>query len=443
MAGLLDYDKLLSDPMLQIGLGLLGNNTGHYGQFAPAFGAGVNQGMGNVMAYRNAQQDNQLRQQQADMQRQQFEMQKAQMQRQLDTQNKRDAAMPRLLGGQSGYMSMQQTPVQRTQNVPIPATAGAQAPNFGLMPQTTTEMQQTPQFDNARYMQDMVDAGFGDELIKQQLQPKKYTYQDVGNGLMQMDDNGQPTGTMLPKGISPEQLQKFEWEQFKFRNPSASDLLSNQATLRGQNITIRGQNMTDARSKESNATGKAPAGYRWLPNGDMEPIPGGPGSNKATTSEGERKAATLLQRLEGSMSQLDTVLKSDPRAAKPELLSSGIRTLTFGADAPANAATSSNRQRVEAAQLDMLDAALTLGTGAAYTKEQLEGYRKSYFPQLGDSQQTVADKQDRLNNVIEAAKIAAGRAAPDYGDKKQLLPKNSPMPNARSKQDILKQYGVK
>jgi hypothetical protein len=43
----------------------------------------------------------------------------------------------------------------------------------------------------------------------------------------------------------------------------------------------------------------------------------------------------------------------------------------------------------------------------------LEGYRKSYFPQLGDAESTVADKAARLNNVIEAARIAAGRAAPE------------------------------
>jgi len=60
----------------------------------------------------------------------------------------------------------------------------------------------------------------------------------------------------------------------------------------------------------------------------------------------------------------------------------------------------------------MLDAALTLGTGAAYTKEQLEGYRTSYFPQLGDDEQTIKAKAQRLNNLVEAAYSKAGRAAP-------------------------------
>jgi hypothetical protein len=60
----------------------------------------------------------------------------------------------------------------------------------------------------------------------------------------------------------------------------------------------------------------------------------------------------------------------------------------------------------------MLDAFLTLGTGAAYTREQLEGYRKSYFPQLNDKPANIADKAQRLKNLIDAGMIKAGRAAP-------------------------------
>lgn len=156
--------------------------------------------------------------------------------------------------------------------------------------------------------------------------------------------------------------------------------------------------------------GKPPAGYRWTAAGELEAIPGGPATRSATSTEGERKAGTLLMRLEGSERQLVNALKDDASAAKPSLLAQGLRGV--GAEALANTTTSPARQRVDAAQLDILDAALTLGTGAAYTREQLEGYRKSYFPQIGDDKATVADKQARLNNVIQAAKIAAGRSAP-------------------------------
>lgn len=182
--------------------------------------------------------------------------------------------------------------------------------------------------------------------------------------------------------------------------------------------TIRGQNMADARGREANALrlkeiaagGKPPSGYRFKQDGSLEPIPGGPGEKVSAATEGERKAATLLKRLENSEAQLNAALKDNPDAAKPGLIANGLRAI--GAEALANtAATSSERQRAESAQLDILDAALTLGTGAAYTREQLQGYRQSYFPQIGDTPANIADKKARLENVIEAAKIAAGRAA--------------------------------
>lgn len=167
--------------------------------------------------------------------------------------------------------------------------------------------------------------------------------------------------------------------------------------------------------RDGSAGGKAPAGYRFKPDGSLEAIPGGPAAGKsATATEGERKAATLLKRLEGSQAQLNAALKENPDAAKPGVIASGMRSV--GAEALANTtAVGSERQRIEAAQLDMLDAALTLGTGAAYTREQLEGYRKSYFPQIGDTEANVKDKKARLKNVIDAAKIAAGRAGPQGG----------------------------
>ena len=128
----------------------------------------------------------------------------------------------------------------------------------------------------------------------------------------------------------------------------------------------------------------------------------------ASLSEGERKAATLLQRLQFSEQQIKDVLKQTPDATKPEYLPTFIEGIS---ETGANLIRSEPRQQIETAQMDLLDAALTLGTGAAYTKEQLKGYRESYFPQIGDSPNTIKDKEARLSNIVEAAKIAAGRAA--------------------------------
>jgi hypothetical protein len=62
--------------------------------------------------------------------------------------------------------------------------------------------------------------------------------------------NGEPVPGLkpLPKNMTPDQEQQAKWDQFKYANPSATDLMQNQTSLRGQNITVRGQNMTDLAS---------------------------------------------------------------------------------------------------------------------------------------------------------------------------------------------------
>lgn len=125
----------------------------------------------------------------------------------------------------------------------------------------------------------------------------------------------------------------------------------------------------------------------------------------------ERKAAFLTNRISFNLNQISDIAKKNPPAASPEMLPSMIKYMT-GSDFLSTKLTSSDRKRIENAQLDILDAALTIGTGAAYTREQLESYRQSYFPQLGEDEAAVKDKQARLNNLLQSAYIAAGRAGP-------------------------------
>ena len=129
-------------------------------------------------------------------------------------------------------------------------------------------------------------------------------------------------------------------------------------------------------------------------------------------SEGERKSATLASRMNFSVGQMMDAVGKDPSAAKPDTIAEAARFLSQSDWLP-NKLNSEQRQIVEAAQEDILDAALTLGTGAAYTREQLAGYKKAYFPQIGDTDATVRTKQARLQNLLETAQLAAGRAAKD------------------------------
>jgi len=145
-------------------------------------------------------------------------------------------------------------------------------------------------------------------------------------------------------------------------------------------------------------------------------------------SEGERKSAVLANRLNFSVGQMNSAINADPSAAMPKTTSEVARFLTRSDFLP-NVLNSQQRQVVEAAQMDVLDAALTLGTGAAYTIPQLESYRKSYFPQIGDSKETAQSKQDRLMNLLKSAEIASGRAA---GQISSPMPKPIGTPAARN-----------
>jgi hypothetical protein len=118
----------------------------------------------------------------------------------------------------------------------------------------------------------------------------------------------------------------------------------------------------------------------------------GVSGGKAT--EGERKAATLLSRMQLAQTQIT----GEGEKATPGLFTSMSPRVGLAEE----------RKRVEDAQLDFLDAALTLATGAAYTEFQLKSAMQAYFPKFGDDATTIAEKELRRQNLMEAARISAG-----------------------------------
>lgn len=166
-------------------------------------------------------------------------------------------------------------------------------------------------------------------------------------------------------------------------------------------------------------TGNAPpSGYRARADGNLEPIPGGPAdpnskANKALT-EDQAKSAGYAIRMEDALKTINSVATTNPGATRPGVGTAMINALPEGV---ANALRPEDRQRVEAAQLDALDAALTLATGAAYTKEQLQGLSRAYFAQPNDGDKTVAEKQARLNKIIETARLRAGPTGAAMADR--------------------------
>jgi hypothetical protein len=140
----------------------------------------------------------------------------------------------------------------------------------------------------------------------------------------------------------------------------------------------------------------------------------------------ERKAGFMSNILDRNILQMQNALGVDPKAVKPNVPASIVEAVT-GPNLLSRSMTPVQRQIVEDSQLDVLDAALTLRTGAAYTPVQLNAMRATYFPVLGDKPAAVTAKKERLETLLEGAFIAAGRATPARVS--ALPPKAPPAPN--------------
>lgn len=132
------------------------------------------------------------------------------------------------------------------------------------------------------------------------------------------------------------------------------------------------------------------------------------GEGEAKLREAEQKATFLTTNLLGNVNVMQGAIKADPSSTKPtwDQLAVGV----LGPDAK-NAYLSDQRQVIENSQRLIVDAALTLGTGAAYTPEQIEAYRRGLFPQVGDSEAAIKAKRESLRTALVAARLNAGAGA--------------------------------
>lgn len=132
-------------------------------------------------------------------------------------------------------------------------------------------------------------------------------------------------------------------------------------------------------------------------------------------TEAQAKASALTSRVIGGFADIQEVIARNPESQEPgvvETLRGGLAPGGVGGIFTREIAEP-DRRIVHDAQVDILDALLTLGTGAAYNKEQLESQLTAYFPQYNDTPEEIAVKNRRMRRQIEAAKIAAGPYADD------------------------------
>jgi hypothetical protein len=145
-------------------------------------------------------------------------------------------------------------------------------------------------------------------------------------------------------------------------------------------------------------------------------------------TEGERKSGFMANILDRNILQMQNALGVDPSAVKPNVPASVVEAIT-GPNLLSRTMKPAQRQIIEDSQLDVLDAALTLRTGAAYTPVQLAAMRDTYFPKLGDKPAAITAKRQRLESLLEGAYISSGRATPPRNSNPYALPPAQPNAN--------------
>jgi len=166
-----------------------------------------------------------------------------------------------------------------------------------------------------------------------------------------------------------------------------------------QTLAERERVIADARTKA-----RAPAAPR---GGAAAEGPKPPKEEKPTVNE--QQASTATRRLLQRAQEINAAVARSPKSEAPTMTEAAMENVPLLSRAT-NLVRSEDRQIVSSAQDDVLDALLYLATGAAYNKEQLQQQKSAYIPSWSDTPGTRETKRKRLVQMIDNAKVRAGRA---------------------------------
>jgi hypothetical protein len=272
----------------------------------------------------------------------------------------------------------------------------------------------------------------------------KNVRQDAGGTILTIQDNpmmagyGQPIagaaitktptiGERTAQGQLSLAQQKFAFEKanpgFELQQTEDGSFIGvNKRTLQAFPVTMGGAAPTPAAAPTTPGAGmpgpRLPAPATQVIPGMTsvldQPAPAAPGTpvkgspKNKDISVSEQQASYNIARVLNAASEIDKITKKDPKALAPGVTEAAFKSA--GLEGAANVARSTNRQIVNGAQRDALDALLYLATGAAYNKEQLQGAFEAYIPSYTDDKGAREAKQVRMTNLINDAKVRAGKA---------------------------------
>jgi hypothetical protein len=228
-------------------------------------------------------------------------------------------------------------------------------------------------------------------------------------GIKQLNAMGIPT-PQAPPQYDPAVVKQFWQQALSAKDKQAAETtrrgqditmrgqdLTQGTTLRGQDLSrdtaLRGQDLTDSRSREANQSGRVPSGYRQNPDGSLSFIPGGPADPNTKPAGGkplndtQAKALQFGSRMQVAGEILDKLAEDGVNTSVP-----GSRA-GFGVGAVISALQPEQRQQLDQAKRDFINAVLRRESGAAISPSEFDSAEKQYFPQPGEGPTQRAQKK--------------------------------------------------
>jgi hypothetical protein len=194
--------------------------------------------------------------------------------------------------------------------------------------------------------------------------------------------------------------------------------LNRGVTMRGQDITMRGQDMTDKRTREEGAANR---GVQYSAQNltkqrlDFDRSGGVAAVNakNGTTTpknekltEGMRNNAMYAQRMTAAEKLLEGTTEQKPGVMETIAGSTPL----VGSEIGANQFRSADRQKAVQAQRDWVRAKLRKESGAAIGVDEMNQEISTYFPQIGDSPEVIAQKKIAREQATQGLIQSSGSA---------------------------------
>lgn len=369
--------------LLSAGLGILANNSGHYGAAGPALAAGA---MNGIQGYQGAL-DQQAQNRAAAFKQQQQEAT-------LRAAQAKQSYVAALASGQKQF-----NPNEALANgFTIDEIKGMA--DFGNFGKAKVKDYREIRLPDGRVVSQGFDE-YGQAVGEGQTPYKAPLQVDRGGVIDFMDPLSLKTQASTGKTMTPGEIASNAVARANL-GISQQRLLLDKANTGGfsNNPMIKG----------------APSGYRWNLNGELEAIPGGPAALEAikgkAPTEFQAKSATFGARAERADKILgDLQDKYAPGAVAAKQGAENVYGIGGVLGAIGNTVLPENAQMADQAQRDFVNAVLRQESGASISDAEFANAKRQYFPQPGDSKAVIKQKADNRAVAIQGFKNSAGNAA--------------------------------